>query len=247
MRNSKGRAGAQTHLLQLYNEDIGVLARNAAAYVCEGLKLGEPALLVAMPAHLEAFWREFERNGVSADDAERTGKLVTLDASETLSRIVRYGRPDRNRFRQVIGVLADRIRRQTGASRIRAYGEMVGLLWNAGQSAAALRLEELWNEWLAGAGASLFCAYQIDVFGHEFQAAVAGPIIDAHTHLLTGFGPEFEPAIRRALSDVVGPQDWPARQEGSVPAAESAVLWVRGRYPAAADEVLDRARGYLKA
>jgi hypothetical protein len=124
---------------------------------------------------------------------------------------------------------------------------MVGLLWNAGHSAAALRLEVLWNEWLAAGDCSLFCAYQLDVFGQEFQAAVAGPIIDAHSNLLTGFGPEFEPAIRRALSDVVGLREWPVRPETSVPAAESAVLWVRSNYPAAADEVLERARGYLNA
>ena len=56
-----------------------------------------------------------------------------------------------------------------------AFGEMVGLLWIERQQAAAIRLEQYWNEVLTGSTASLFCAYPIDVFDAAADSGVSTP------------------------------------------------------------------------
>jgi len=55
------------------------------------------------------------------------------------------GQPDWDLFRRVIGDALRALRPRTGTGSIRAYGEMVGLLWGAESYEAAGRLEEYWN------------------------------------------------------------------------------------------------------
>ena len=71
------------------------------------------------------------------------------------------GEPDRDRFRSVIGtLLSDVCARNPGG--VSVYGEMVGLLWSQGRAAAAMRLEEHWNELQRELPFSLLCGYLID-------------------------------------------------------------------------------------
>ena len=50
---------------------------------------------------------------------------------------------------------------------LRAYGEMVDVLWRRGEKSAALRLEELWNELQARRSFTLLCAYAMGKFYKE--------------------------------------------------------------------------------
>jgi anti-sigma regulatory factor (Ser/Thr protein kinase) len=90
---------------------------------------------------------------------------IWLDAAETLERFTWNGRIDRGRFDAVVG---DVIRAATASGRpVRAFGEMVALLWDDGNLSAAIELEALWNDLLAAIPFSLYCAYP--------SAAVHGP------------------------------------------------------------------------
>jgi anti-sigma regulatory factor (Ser/Thr protein kinase) len=84
-------------------------------------------------------------------------QLIMLDARSTMSAFISDGEIDRDAFHAVIGGLL----RKAGASGglIHAYGEMVALLWDAGDVIAALELECLWNELARELRFSLFCAY----------------------------------------------------------------------------------------
>lgn len=54
-----------------------------------------------------------------------------------------------------------------GRSRVRAFGEMVALLWAEGNHGGAIRLEELWNDLQNSHSFALFCAYPMNGFGGE--------------------------------------------------------------------------------
>src|SRR6185312_4095495 len=97
---------------------------------------------------------------------------------------------------------------RAGHTGTRAYGEMVGLLWRAGEFDAAIRLEELWNELLKSGDASLFCAYPIDIFSADFKVGKVDALLCAHTHLLP-VDPALDGALNRAMDEVLG-----ARVEG---------------------------------
>ena len=119
---------------------------------------GEAAIALATPAHradlLDRLAASVDVQGARAD-----GRLAVLDARETLSQFVVDGRPDPDRFARTIGpVLARATAAGTG---VRAFGEMVALLWDDGNSAGAVDLEAVWNDFAAHHEFSLYCAYPL--------------------------------------------------------------------------------------
>ena len=63
---------------------------------------------------------------------------------------------------------------------------MVGILWANGEQSAAIRLEEYWNELLAGSSVSLYCAYPIDLFNGSVHMDGIDAVLGAHTHMYAG-------------------------------------------------------------
>ena len=108
-----------------------------------------------------------------------------LDAQETLDRFLVGGQPDEHLFRDVVGGVLAEVHRRSSTGHVRAFGEMVGLLWVAGDRAAATRLEEYWNELLRGTACSLFCAYPIDIYDNGDTAGLDA-VLGTHTHMSLG-------------------------------------------------------------
>ena len=82
-----------------------------------------------------------------------------------------HGEIDGAAFSEVVGSVV----RQAGeeGGQVRAYGEMVALLWDAGHVPAAIKLEELWNELGREIQFSLLCAYHHDsVSGPEHEESL---------------------------------------------------------------------------
>ena len=80
-----------------------------------------------------------------------------MDAQETLSKFMVKGLPDEELFTQVVTGLLERAR--NGGRRVRAFGEMVAVLWSQGHNGATVRLEHLWHKFCQTEAFSLFCAY----------------------------------------------------------------------------------------
>jgi hypothetical protein len=243
------------HGVQFYGRDDGVLVANVSRYLGEGLQRGEGLVAIATAAHIRAFANRLAEDGRSPMRAIHDGRLVFLGAEETLALFMVDGQPDPDSFRSVMGVVFQQLRKKTGGRELRAYGEMVSLLWNAGNSAAAVQVEHLWNEVLSENELQLFCAYQIDVFGREFQAGVIDEILCTHTHLEPeGLDGVLHGAVSRAMHEVLGASDRDlplladsrALSWAVLPRGETTVLWIRDNLPEYADEILARARGYYR-
>jgi hypothetical protein len=174
------------HVVQLYGEDDQLLTRNVSRYLREGLRRGDGLLVIATPEHSTAFTRQLQEQGEDPSAAVADGRLVVLDAEATLARFMVDGQPDWERFEGVIGDAMRQVRPQPGRNGLRAYGEMVGVLWEAGQVSAAIQLEEHWNRLLSSHSFTLFGAYPIDILGSELQTSVLAAIVRAHTHVLAG-------------------------------------------------------------
>jgi len=250
-------AKTEGHLVQLYDADEELLTRNVTTYLSEGLKLGEGLLVVATSEHLEAIPRRLEELGADYERAVREGRLVFLDAQETLDRFMIDGQPDWDRFEGTVGSALRQVQARVNGIKLRVHGEMVGILWKAGHRPAALRLEKFWNKLLRSITFNLFCTYPIDVFGDDFQLAEIDGLLCAHTHLLPG-GTEadMESAVNRAMDEVLGPRAERLRplikanyrpSWAAIPQAEALVLWLRNNLPDYAHEILDRARQYYRA
>jgi MEDS: MEthanogen/methylotroph, DcmR Sensory domain len=241
------------HLVQLYGDSDRGLTTNVARFLAAGFSRGEPALVVATPEHIAGVLGELARSGQEPSAAIAESRLTVLDARATLETILVDGAPEWSRFAQVVGERVDGLCGRSPAG-VRAYGEMVGLLWERGLPEGAVRLEGFWNRMLSTRNLSLFCGYPIDIFGREFELARVDDILCAHSHLLPS-GPEVEPALEQAMQDVLGP-----RLEGlraliktnyrpawaSLPPAEAVILWLRNNLSTTADAILARAAHYYR-
>jgi MEDS: MEthanogen/methylotroph, DcmR Sensory domain len=247
------RLEPEEHVVQLYGTDDRLLAQNVGRFLSEGMKRGDGLLVIATPEHRTSLTGEL-RNESGYSRAVLEGRLVFLDAKSTLARFMVEGTPDSELFHAVVGDALRGVRARAVRSGVRAYGEMVGLLWQAGDHDAAIRLEELWNELLRSSDVSLFCAYPIDVLGPDFQSSKLDAIFCTHTHLLPGGG-ALEDALNRAMDEVLG-----ARVDGlrrlmqnnhrpawaAIPRAEAMVLWLRNNLPGSVEEILARARQHYQ-
>jgi signal transduction histidine kinase len=175
-----GSSGSARHCVQFY-EDETFLYDVVADFLEAGVHAREPAIVIATETHRAGFGRALKARNIDVDREAAGGDLTLLDAGATLSLFMRDGMPDRTLFRGAIGPVIDAGKR--GGARVRAYGEMVDVLWRAGNSQAALRLEELWNELAETHEFSLLCAY---VMGNFYRASHKGDIeriCDAHSHV----------------------------------------------------------------
>jgi hypothetical protein len=146
------------HTVQLY-ADEAVLADVVARFVAEGLGAGEACIVVATAAHDAAVAARLGAAGHDVLRAVATGRLVFLDARDTIERFLVDGQPGTERFGAVVG---DRVRALSrGGVRVRVYGELVDLLWSDGRPDAALAVEVLWSALLAEEPLSLLCGYSV--------------------------------------------------------------------------------------
>jgi hypothetical protein len=156
------------HLVDFYETEERLVA-TVVEYLVPALVCGDAAIVVATAAHREAFAEEVSFAGVDLGAAARDGRYQALDAAELLSRFMVGGAPDPGRFREVVeGVLK---RAARGERQVRAYSEMVALLWAEGDVMSTIAVEDLWNELVGEHGFSLFCDYPISGFDVQSQSA----------------------------------------------------------------------------
>jgi hypothetical protein len=163
--------------------------------MCPGLQYGDPVILVATEEHRIRFIEAIEARGIDAVAARREGRLVDLDAAETLSRFMAGNSPDPELFEQVIGGLVGSTANGTG--KLRIYGEMVALLWDEGNRAAALQLENLWNNLSSVHPFTLLCAYPLSSINLGPNTAPFRGICSTHSSVRLRFNraPALEPDL----------------------------------------------------
>jgi len=145
------------HGVRFYSDD-GDLCRSVAAFFSEGFLLGHPALAIASAAHCAGIEACLSARGFHVPTLVRTGQLCLLDAESRLAEILVNGTIDEQRFRRLLAPMLDRA--GEAGSQLRAYGEIVDILWKRTQPALALRLEALWNGVLRGhEDVLLLCGY----------------------------------------------------------------------------------------
>jgi PAS domain S-box-containing protein len=156
------------HVVQLYANDdflIDVMSR----FIGGAVAVGDAAVVIATGSHLQELAKRLSARGLDTAKAVAQGRYVTLDAKETLSRLIVNGVVDRDRFNEIVGGILARVRSKLDRtdSRVAAFGEMVALLWAEGKPEEAIRLEQFWNGLAELHPFSLLCAYPVAGFNNE--------------------------------------------------------------------------------
>jgi hypothetical protein len=178
---TKQRAASRgDHIAQFYGRDEELVSA-VSWYLGEGLEAGEATIMIATAAHRAAVRDAMAANHEIAA-ARARGNLIMLDAAEMMDLLMADGHPDRESFGAVVGGL---IRQATAAGRpVRVYGEIVALLWDAGQVSAALELERFCNELDTGLPCSLWCGYPSRSVSDAGHAAGLRELYGLHTSVV---------------------------------------------------------------
>jgi DcmR-like sensory protein len=177
-------AAGHFHAVRFY-ENAESLARMVAGFVAEGLITGHPAVLIATPDHRHATVQQLVTMGFNIEQLKAQGDLIVLDARETLATFMDDTLPDPDRFEATMMPIIDRACRGRVDCVIRAYGEMVDVLWKDGMEAAAIRLEVFWNQLANTRKFSLLCGYSMGSF---YKNAGFEDIVSRHTHVVSPDG-----------------------------------------------------------
>jgi anti-sigma regulatory factor (Ser/Thr protein kinase) len=117
-----------------------------------------------------------------------------LDAAETMSRFMPGGQIDREAFHRVIGSTVSSAV-ATGRS-VWAFGEMVSVLWDAGDVLGAIELEKLWNELGQELPFSLLCGYPTASVAGSEHAEALGEVCHLHSAVLNAPPAQASPVVR---------------------------------------------------
>jgi len=172
------------HAVRFYDNEVS-LCRIVAAFLAEGLAAGHPALVIATPEHSRGIVAELRAKEVDIASAQAADNLVLLDAEETMSKFMADGVPNRDKFFEVANAAIQRCSRGRKDRPVRAYGEMVDILWRQGRDIAAIQLEMLWNQLGRILGFSLLCGYAM---GNFYKDASVQEVCRHHTHTLSADG-----------------------------------------------------------
>ena len=176
-------ANGHFHAVRFY-EDDNSLCRIVSGFVREGLALEQPALIIATQPHLGAITKNLTDAGVNVGQLRKDGELLLLDARQTLATFMVNSQPDPDFFKVSATNALDQVARgRTGT--IRAYGEMVDVLWKDGMTAAAIKLEMLWNRLANSHDFALLCGYAM---GQFYKDATIHDVCRHHTHVVADSG-----------------------------------------------------------
>ena len=244
-------AGPRDHIVQLY-QDPSFLNRAVCRFAASAIANGEGVILVPTQEHWNDFRPRLEAEGVDVDEAQRLGQLTVVDADQLLPKFMRNSMPDAPVF---LGLAADVIAKSRAKDRypkVRWWGEMVNVLWERGDVAASMNLEDLFDQLAHEQDIAIFCSFVMDNFNGEVHARMLPRLGLNHSHLIPVEDYErLENAVAEALRDTVGADEaqvlerrllagYPERF--NMPRAQALLLALRQVLPVVADPVLARTR-----
>ena len=172
------------HAVQFYGSDDSLFA-TVAGFLGEGLVLGQPAIMITTADHRIAIEEHLCGRLIDCETAKRDGELLVLDAEDTLNLFIVDGQPDADLFEATVGGLIQRTLDGRTKTTVRAYGEMVDVLWKRGESQAAINLEILWNKLALKHNFALLCGYAMGSFYKQTKqlediAALHSHVVDSN-------------------------------------------------------------------
>jgi hypothetical protein len=178
-----GEIAPTDHILQIY-EDEKILLDTLEGFAGSGILAGDSVIIIATSEHLAELKNRLISQHFDVDSLILTRQYVPLNASDLLSAFMVQDWPHDKKFNTAVKALFSDVS-QSGRP-IRAFGEMVALLWCEGLKGATVHLEHLWNNFREKNQFCLFCAYPATAFEGEPEESVTG-ICCAHTKIIGGW------------------------------------------------------------
>jgi hypothetical protein len=160
--------------------------------------------------------------------------------------------PDAPVFLGLAGEIIARTRGSGRYPKVRWWGEMVNVLWERGDVAASMNLEDLFDRVSHEQDIAIFCSFLMDNFDGEVHARMLPRLGENHSHLIPVEDyARLERAVAEALRETVGSdearvleerllQGYPTRFH--MPRSQALLLALSNALPVIADAVRTRTR-----
>lgn len=169
------------HIVQIYGDD-NVFMDGLEGFVGSALRAGESAIVIATPAHLHALEKRMRDRGVDVERARAENRYLARDAEQTLELFMVDGWPEETLFTKCVGELLE-LARGGQDRKVRAFGEMVAILWARNRVAATLQLELMWTRYCEIQKFPLFCSYPREGFTKNAAESIVD-ICRAHSRVV---------------------------------------------------------------
>jgi len=165
--------------------------------------------------------------------------------------------PDSAVFPRVFEEVVGQARAGGRYPKVRVWGEMVDVLWEHGDVAASMNLEDLFDQLAKKVDISIFCSFLMDNFNGDVHAHMLPRLGTNHSHLIPVEDyARLERAVADALRETVGPDEARVlesrllsryRPPFKMPPSQALLLALRQFLPTVADPVLQRSRNLYTA
>ena len=245
------------HFAQFHRDTAGqdrrrdTLTESALAFVEAGLRRGESVLVVAGTAQRDRLFERLAAGEFRPQSLRDPGQLSVLDADHITAPFVDGGEPEWAPFRSALAPALSRL--QLSGRGTRVYSEITNVLWKAGNTGGAIRVEDFWNALAGTYPFSLYCGYTMDTQSEHSYAAPLEELGRTHTDILgTPEDDEFSVALDRASKEIFGialtqmagisKQDETRR----FPSGQRTMLWVKRNLPLSTSQLAERARHFFR-
>lgn len=177
-----GEVAPCEHVVQIYENDK-LFLHALEGFIGSGFLAGDAVIIIATNEHIVAIEKRLIKQGFKLDSLKTRGQFIAIEANEMLSKFMVNNWPDETLFVEAITSLLQKVQQKN--RKIRAFGEMVALLWQQGFNGATVQLENLWNKLHKKNDFTLFCAYPKIGFTQDIHASM-NKICCEHSKVIDG-------------------------------------------------------------
>jgi len=171
------------HLVQVY-ENEKIFLDTLEGFAGTGFLANDSVVIIATSKHLDALNSRLRSQGFDLNALIEADHYIPIDAQDLLSVLVVDGWIDENIFNSFITDIVNRAKQRNG--KVRAFGEMVAVLWAQGNCGATVQLENLWNQLHGKSPFTLFCAYPKTGFSQSANDSIE-TICKQHAKVIDGY------------------------------------------------------------
>ncbi|HYG53518.1 MAG TPA: MEDS domain-containing protein [Flavobacteriales bacterium] len=177
-----GKIAPAEHLVQVYDSKE-IFLETLTGFVGTGINAGDSVIIIATSKNLGLLYDRLIGHGININSLISENKFIPLNAEEALNTFMHNGMPNPDLFDQLIGGLYAKALK--GSKKVRAFGELVALLWENGNRAGSVKLESLWDHFCRKNALTLFCAYEKSLFKPNTDDYLDGLCL-CHTKVIAG-------------------------------------------------------------
>ncbi len=187
------------HMVQVC-QNVTSQAEILTRYIKEGLLNNEGVIVIARPSLRRTVLSKLDALGFDSQTIKNQGQVRFFDAEFLLSNILIDGVIEEQAFQKLVGIPIQAAQSKFG--KVRAFGEMVDILWQRDLQDMAMQLEDLWEDLCTKQGLVFLCTYLLDNLDPNDYDNALEKIYKHHTHLVPDlFNPELGETIQEAFGE----------------------------------------------